>query len=184
MKQIRTLSLFLFSDDDVAKVTMRAALTDKPMSGRIVLGPLGFVHYSFLARRWHCMSLVRKDMAIVLIVDDQRESGHLLTRILRYLGHQSVHVPSGADALDYVRDNLPDAVLLDYMMPGMDGLEVLKKLRENPRTRQVPVIMFSANNDPKLVETALREGASDYWVKASLAINEMESRLTRWLHVN
>jgi response regulator of citrate/malate metabolism len=41
--------------------------------------------------------------------------------------------------------------------------------------------MFSANNDPKVVESAMREGASDYWVKASLAINDMESRLAKWL---
>ena len=123
-------------------------------------------------------------MATVLIVDDQRESGHLLTRILRCLGHYGVHVPSGEDALDYVKESVPDAVLLDYMMPGMDGLEVLKKLRNDPRTKNVPVIMFSANNDPKLVETAMREGANDYWVKASLAINDMETRLTHWLHPN
>jgi CheY-like chemotaxis protein len=123
-------------------------------------------------------------MAKVLIVDDQSESGYLLARIIRYLGHQGVHVPSGEEALNYVHDNPPDAVLLDYMMPGMDGLEVLKKLREDPRTEKMPVIMFSANNDPKIVETAMQQGASDYWVKASLAINEMESRLSRFLRPN
>jgi two-component system phosphate regulon response regulator PhoB len=120
-------------------------------------------------------------MATVLIVDDQRETGHLLARIIKYLGHRGIHVPSGEDALAYVRDSLPDAVLLDYMMPGMDGLAVLKALREDPRTKGMPIIMFSANNDPKVVESAMREGASDYWVKASLAINDMESRLAKWL---
>jgi CheY-like chemotaxis protein len=123
-------------------------------------------------------------MAKVLIVDDQSESGYLLTRIVRYLGHQGIHVPSGEEALDYVQKNPTDAVLLDYMMPDMDGLEVLKKLREDPRTQRLPVIIFSANNDPKIVESAMRQGASDYWVKASLAINEMESRLSRWLPAN
>jgi CheY-like chemotaxis protein len=120
-------------------------------------------------------------MAKVLIVDDQSESGYLLARIIRYLGHQGVHVPSGEDALNYVHESPPDAVLLDYMMPGMDGLEVLRRLREDPRTRKLPIIMFSANNDPRIVESAMKGGASDYWVKASLAINEMESRLSRWL---
>lgn len=120
-------------------------------------------------------------MATVLIVDDQRETGHLLARILSYLGHNGVHVNSGEDALNYVHDSLPDAVLLDYMMPGMDGLDVLKALRSDPRTSKLPVIMFSAVNDPHVVELALKEGASDYWVKATVAINDMESRLSRWL---
>jgi CheY-like chemotaxis protein len=120
-------------------------------------------------------------MATVLIVDDQCETGHLLARILQFLGHRGVHVPSGQDALNYVRSSMPDAVLLDYMMPGMDGLQVLRALQKDPRTRGVPVIMFSANNDPKVVERAMREGASDYWVKASLQINDMETRLNRFL---
>jgi PleD family two-component response regulator len=143
-----------------------------------------FSPYAGVARVWHSTALVRVEMATILIVDDQRESGHLLSRILRYLGHNGVYMPTGKDALHYADCNAPDVVLLDYMMPDMDGLEVLKKLRENPRTRSVPIIMFSANNDPKLVETALRQGASDYWVKASLAINDMETRLHRWLQQN
>lgn len=124
------------------------------------------------------------EMATVLIVDDQRETGYLMARILQCLGHRSVHVPSGADALEYVRDALPDAVLLDYMMPGMDGLAVLKELRKDPRTKEVPVIMFSANNDPAVLESAMREGANDYWVKALVQIDEMETRLDKWLDRN
>lgn len=120
-------------------------------------------------------------MATVLIVDDQRDTGHLLGRILHFLGHEGIHCMSGEDALAYVERALPDAVLLDYMMPGMDGLEVLRTLRNDPRTQKLPVIMFSANSDPKLVESAMREGANDYWIKASLAINDMESRLSRIL---
>ena len=119
--------------------------------------------------------------ATVLIVDDQRETGRLLTRILSFLGHQSVHVSSGEEALSFLQVGVPNVVLLDYMMPGMDGLSVLKVLRNDPRLRDVPVIMFSASNDPKVVESAMREGASDYWVKASLAIPEMQSRLARFL---
>ena len=53
---------------------------------------------------------VHPNMATVLIVDDQRETGHLLARIIKYLGHKGIHVPSGEDALAFVRDSLPDAV--------------------------------------------------------------------------
>jgi CheY-like chemotaxis protein len=120
-------------------------------------------------------------MATVLIVDDQGETGHLLARVLNYMGHQGIHVFSGPDALDYVHRNIPDVVVLDYMMPGMNGLQVLRELRRDPRTYKLPVIMFSANNDPELVESAIDAGASDFWVKATVAVEEMDARLSRWL---
>src|SRR5262245_36254246 len=123
-------------------------------------------------------------MATVLIVDDQGETGQILTRVIECLGHHGVYVASGPDALQYVRQQLPDAILLDYMMPDMDGLEVLRALRKDPRMRDVPVIMFSANSDPKILERALSAGASDYWVKSAVRIDEMESRLLRLLPEN
>jgi PleD family two-component response regulator len=54
-------------------------------------------------------------------------------------------------------------------------------LRRDPRTYKLPVIMFSANNDPELVESAIDAGASDFWVKATVAVEEMDARLSRWL---
>lgn len=119
--------------------------------------------------------------ATILVVDDQPETGHLMIRILRYLGHEGVHVPSGADALVYMRQNTPAAVLLDYMMPEMDGLAVLRALRADPKTSELPVIMFSANNDPKVVQSAMKQGANEYWVKATVAVEEMGERLNKWL---
>jgi CheY-like chemotaxis protein len=120
-------------------------------------------------------------MATVLIVDDQTDVGRLLERIMRHLGYKGVHVASGADALAYVQQSPPDAVLLDYMMPGMNGLEVLRAMRSDPQTRAVPIIMFSANGDPNLIETAIREGANEFWIKALMPIHEMETRLSHWL---
>lgn len=120
-------------------------------------------------------------MATVLIVDDQCDVGRLMQRIMRHLGYQGVYVLSGQDALDYARETPPDAVLLDYMMPGMNGLEVLRAMRGDPRTKAVPIIMFSANGDPGLIETAIREGANEFWIKARTPIHEMEVRLSHWL---
>jgi CheY-like chemotaxis protein len=117
----------------------------------------------------------------ILVVDDQPETGLLMTRVLKHLGHDAVHVHSGKAALHYMSDHLPDAVLLDYMMPEMDGLAVLRALRADPRTRALPVILFSANNDPKVVQSAMKQGASEYWVKATIAVEEMGVRLSRWL---
>lgn len=123
-------------------------------------------------------------MATVLIVDDQRETGHLLARILQFLGHKGVYVESGEDALALARQSPPDAILLDYMMPDMDGLQVLKQLRNDPRTQRLPVIMFTANGDPKVQECAMKSGATDFWLKAGMPIEEMELRLSKWLYPN
>jgi two-component system, chemotaxis family, chemotaxis protein CheY len=120
-------------------------------------------------------------MATVLIVDDQSDVGRLLQRIMRHLGYVGVHVLSGQDALDYARRTPPDAVLLDYMMPGMNGLEVLRAMRSDPHTRSVPIIMFSANGDPNLIDTAIRDGANEFWIKALMPIHEMQTRLSYWL---
>jgi CheY-like chemotaxis protein len=120
----------------------------------------------------------------ILVVDDQKDTGSLLARILKYLGHDAVHVPSGAAALKFMRDTPPDAVLLDYMMPDMDGLEVLRRMRNDPRTQGLPVIMFSASNDPNVIESAMKQGASDYWVKATVAMDDMKTRLERCLMQN
>ena len=122
-----------------------------------------------------------RECATILVVEDQQDTGHLMTRVLSFLGHQAVHVESGAQALSYVRASCPDAVLLDYMMPDMDGLAVLRQLRSDPRTRDLPVIMFSAESDPRVVACAMRHGASEYWVKASVGLHEMGARLARWL---
>lgn len=120
----------------------------------------------------------------ILIVDDQEETGDLLARILHYLGHDAVHVQRGADAIEFARRHHPDAVLLDYMMPDMDGLAVLRELRKDPNTRGTPIIMFSADNDPNVVEKAMRQGASAYWVKASLRMDELSTRLNQFLERN
>jgi two-component system, chemotaxis family, chemotaxis protein CheY len=120
-------------------------------------------------------------MSTVLIVDDQAQTRRLLDRILRYFGHSTVDVGSASEALAYLNDSVPDAVVLDYMMPEMDGLQVLRAVRKDPRTAKLPVIFYSAVGDPKIIATVMDAGASDFWVKANVDIAEMQVRLARWL---
>jgi CheY-like chemotaxis protein len=117
----------------------------------------------------------------VLIVDDDAGTGRLLALLVRHLGHNAAYVDSGGKALDYLTKHHPDLVILDVMMPGIDGLEVLSRMRENPSTAEVPVVMFSALADPQFTQAAKMRGANDYWVKASIDFRSLGERLEPYL---
>jgi len=117
----------------------------------------------------------------VLIVDDDAGTGRLLALLVRHHGHHADYVDNGYKALDYLSENLADLVILDVMMPEIDGLEVLERVRKNPHTANVPVVMFSALSDPQFTQRAREIGANDYWVKASLDFQSLGHRLAVFL---
>ena len=104
-------------------------------------------------------------MATVLVVDDHTDANDLLCRVLRLHGHRAVSAFTGEGALALVGTDRPDLVILDVMMPDMDGIEVLRLIRANPHTATLPVVMFSAVHDAEFQRHALRKGANDYWTK-------------------
>jgi CheY-like chemotaxis protein len=122
-------------------------------------------------------------MAKVLIVDDHDDICRVMARLVRRAGHEAEYVTSGEAALDYLRaaDALPDLVILDVMMPRVDGLQVLRAVRADERTVHVPVVMFSAMSDARFQERALKCGASDYWVKGALDLAQLDHHLIRFL---
>jgi two-component system, OmpR family, alkaline phosphatase synthesis response regulator PhoP len=101
----------------------------------------------------------------ILIIEDEPD----ITEILKYNLEQNHYrvstANSGAAGLSAARETFPDLVLLDLMMPGMDGLEVCRKLREDPRTRELLVIMLTAKGTEADVVVGLTLGADDYIVK-------------------
>jgi CheY-like chemotaxis protein len=115
-------------------------------------------------------------MAVILIVDDQIDAARPLALLMKHLGHTGHCVQSGEAALRYLRDQQPDLMILDVMMPGMDGIEVLRHVRSDPATTALPVIMFSAVSDPAFRAHAMQKGANDFWVKASMQLDEIRHR--------
>jgi DNA-binding response OmpR family regulator len=101
----------------------------------------------------------------VLIVDDLEANRALLERRLEKFGYRILSADSGIAALRILERETPDIILLDYMMPQMNGLEVLAKLRESRLTREVPVIMVTARAEAEAVVAALDSGADDYVTK-------------------
>ena len=116
-------------------------------------------------------------MGRILIVDDEPQACQILSRLIRHLGHETAWRTGGAEALSYVDEAPVDLVILDVMMPGMDGMEVLRRLRSDPKTAGMRIVMFSAVADRNFMDEAIRKGANDYWVKASFDFGQLKDRL-------
>ena len=101
----------------------------------------------------------------ILVVDDEDDILHFLELVLREKGYEVATASGGHEALTKAQVDRPDLVLLDIMMPQMDGWEVLKLLRVDDETAQIPVAMLSARTEAKDRVQGLQEGAVDYICK-------------------
>jgi signal transduction histidine kinase len=101
----------------------------------------------------------------VLIVDDERRNSELLKVLLAPEGYTLLTASSGEDALALLADQLPDLILLDVMMPGMDGYQVATRIKQNPATNNIPVIMLTALDDRNARMLGLNAGAEDFLTK-------------------
>jgi len=108
--------------------------------------------------------------ATILIVDDVEVNRQLLHDQVLTLGHRPVMAVGGWEALAQFETCPPDLVLLDMLMPGMDGLEVLRRLKANPEWRHVPVVIISAVDAQDAVVRCIEEGAEDYLTKPFHAV--------------
>ncbi|HEX8915616.1 MAG TPA: response regulator [Humisphaera sp.] len=120
-------------------------------------------------------------MANVLVVDDYPDFCQVVTRLLRAEGHAAVGVVDGAAAIDFVRRSPPDLVLLDMAMPGLNGLDVLAAIRDDPDLARTAVLIYSASVDPDARSAAMRLGAQDYLVKSLTPFDELSETVRRYV---
>jgi DNA-binding response OmpR family regulator len=115
-------------------------------------------------------------MATILLVYDDTRANPLLCGLLEERGHHCVGVYSGEGALRILQTQDPDLVILHFMTPDIDGLEVLRRIRSERGTARTPVIMFSEIADPTFRSYVMSRGANDYWVNGAMdltRLNEM-----------
>jgi DNA-binding response OmpR family regulator len=101
----------------------------------------------------------------ILVVDDEPAARTMLRLILVRAGFEVLEAQDGAEALDEVRRRVPDLMILDIMMPGIDGFEVCRILRSQDETADLPIIMLSARADAESVTRGLLLGATKYLTK-------------------
>ncbi len=110
----------------------------------------------------------------ILIVDDNAQNVELLQAYLEVLGPKTLTASNGLEAVQYFEDPsnpVPDLVLLDVMMPRMSGFEVCRKLKEDPATRSIPVMMVTALNELGDIERGVESGVDDFLTKP---VNKLE----------
>jgi two-component system chemotaxis response regulator CheY len=100
-----------------------------------------------------------------LVVDDSRVVRKVARRIAEELGFECTEAEDGQKAYDACKQSMPDAILLDWNMPVMDGMEFLEKLREMKNGKHPKVIFCTIESKPKNIQKALKAGASEYIVK-------------------
>ena len=107
---------------------------------------------------------MRHERPVILIVDDDPSNVHLLEKRLLAMGYDTISASSAREALEICRSNPPELVLLDVMMPDMDGFQVCEELRRDPHTHEIPVIFVTVRDAPEDKVTGLRIG-NDYITK-------------------
>ena len=110
-------------------------------------------------------------ISTILVVDDNEQNLELLQAYLEDLQCQTVPARDGIEALEIIKKTEPDLVLLDVMMPKMSGFEVCRRIKNNPQTANLPVIMVTALNELGDIERAIESGTDDFLSKP---VNKLE----------
>lgn len=124
----------------------------------------------------------------ILIVDDEKDISNLIEMTLKSNGFQNtVKVYNGNDALEEIKTSQPDLILLDLMLPEIDGLTICRSVKSNPVTAHIPVIMITAKNEESDIVMGLELGANDYITKpfsTKVLIARIRNQLRIFLNEN
>ena len=120
-------------------------------------------------------------MATVLVVEDHDDTLRMMLKIVSCFGYRASGAGTGEAGLALIASEKPDIIIVDGMMPGMDGHEFICLCRANPLTAAIPIILHSAVTDPEFGDDAFRKGASEVWIKGNVELEQMRGRLAYYL---
>ncbi len=117
----------------------------------------------------------------ILLVEDDKFLRELISKKLKSADYEVIETTDGESAIIKAKELKPDLVLLDLILPGVDGFEVLAKIKEDPAVGQIPVIILSNLSQQEEVERALNLGAADFLIKAHFIPNEIIEKIEKIL---
>ena len=116
----------------------------------------------------------------ILIIDDDPSTTRLLEVLLRREGYNIQSENLSRNAIQSSKNFAPNLIILDLMMPGIDGMTVCRDMKGDPELEDIPIIMFSAVNQPEVKDEARDAGINEYITKP-IHPNELKTRIRRWL---
>lgn len=117
----------------------------------------------------------------ILLVEDEAFLLDLYEAKLEEVGYEVIKASNGAEGLSLAQLELPSLILLDILMPQVDGYEMLKQLKADKKTKNIPVIIFSNLSQKEEIEKGLKLGARDYIIKTSVTPTELEAKVKEYL---
>lgn len=118
---------------------------------------------------------------LVLIVEDEQFLCELMVKKIKESGCEVEGIFDGEAALKFLENKIPDLILLDILLPGIDGFEVLRRIKRDERFQRIPVVMISNLGEAKDINMALKEGASEYLIKAEVSPNEIVTTVLKYV---
>jgi CheY-like chemotaxis protein len=120
-------------------------------------------------------------MSTILVVDDHADTRKPLVRLLQMEGYKAIGAANALEALAVANHMNPDLILLDVMLPPMDGLTFLMRLREDEKRRDLPVIVVSGLSDPQTIARAKELGVKEHLVKTHFTPQELLEAVKRYV---
>ena len=120
-------------------------------------------------------------MGLILVIDDEQDTRIMVERLLVGWGHKALLANTGEEGLAMLAEEKPDLIIVDFMMPGINGVEFIRQLRANERTLKIPAILYTAVADPAFTNYILETGANEIWVKGRVEIEDMRKVIAKYV---
>ena len=117
----------------------------------------------------------------ILIVEDEHDIREIYAEVLSTAGYKVSQAADGEKGIQKIRDEHWDILLLDIMLPGKDGLKILKEMKENPQLKKGPVIALTNLNSENIIQEAFGSGADGYLIKSEITPDKIVDEVTRVL---